>query len=302
MCVVTAVLGVLLCLGAGSTSFASDLPTCGGCTVGQTGDEASFASLALSDPVVPTGVEVAIDIRPGSERNPVNPKSNGVLPVAILSSETLDATQADPSTVFLQGAPVASPSAKGKFLTSVEDVNLDGLDDLIVKIETELLELETPTAAILVGETFEGQPFWGMDNVTIVPPDVANDSWALDAVACCMGSDIVLAYPDGLYRPEVAVSRDQMAVFIARAMAGGDAAVPKGKGGTFTDVDPSQWAYDCIQYTSEAGVVQGYPDGSYQPDETVTREQMAVFIARSIANAAGEEGLESYTPYYSELQ
>ena len=294
--VVGAVLGVLLCLGGGSTCSANESLVGGGFTASTTGEGASFASPVLSDPVTPTGVEVAIDIRPGSERNPVNPKSNGVLPVGILSSETFDATRADPSTVFLEGAPVASPSAHGRFLTSVEDVDLDGLDDLIVKIETELLDLESPTGpATLVGETFEGQPFWGTDNVTIVPPDVANDSWALEAVAACMGSDVVLGYPDGLYRPQVKVTRGQMAVFVARAAAGGDSAVPKyTNGATFTDVNPSNWAYDYVQYTSDAGIVQGYSDGSYQPERTVTRGQMAAFIARAIVNPTGEEGLEGY--------
>jgi len=216
--VVGAVLGVLLSLGIGSPGSAY------GSLVGnETGasaalEGASSEALVLSDAVTPTGIEVVIDIRPGSECNPVNPKSNGVLPVGILSSETFDATQADPSTVFLAEAPIASPSQQGKFLASEEDVNGDGWVDLVVKFETELLDLVLPTgSAVLVGTTFEGQAFWGEDAVRIVPPDVANDSWALGAIAACMGSEIVSGYPDGLYHPALEVTRDQMAAFIARA-------------------------------------------------------------------------------------
>ncbi len=290
--VVGAVLGALCSLGAGSALASESLA--GGLGVGP---GVSFAEVVLSEPVTPTGTAVEIDIRPGSGNNPVNPKSNGVLPVAILSSETFDATQADPATIFLAGAPVASPSSSGKFLANEQDVNEDGLPDLFVKIETELIDLElldldSPTAAaILVGETFDGDPFWGADGVTIVPPDVANDSWALDAVAACIGSEIVSGYLDGLYHPETKVTRDQMAAFIARAVAGGDSAVPESDGtAEFSDVGEGSWAYDYVQYASAAGIVEGYGDGSYQPDAVVTRGQMAAFIARSMQASRGEGG------------
>ena len=305
--VVGAVLGVLLGLGVGSPASAYESLAGEGLGASTTAEGGSSAEAVFSEPVTPTGVQVAIDIRPGSERNPVNPKSNGVLPVAILSSETFDATEADPSTVFLEEAPVASQSKHDKFLTHEEDVNGDGLADLVVKIETQLLDLESPTGtAVLVGSTFEGQAFWGEDVFTVVPPDVANDSWALEAVAACMGSEIVFGYPDGLYRPELKVTRDQMAVFIARAAAGGDSAVPKAAEGTaFSDVGEGNWAYDYIQYASNAGIVEGYSDGSYQPESKVTRGQMAAFIARSIASPQGEEGLASYqapaTPTFNDV-
>ena len=107
--VVSAVLGVLLSLGVGSPGLAYERLAGEGPGASTIREGVSFADPMLSEAVTPTGMLVAIDIRPGSERNPVNPKSNGVLPVAIFSSETFDATQVDPSTVFLAGAPVASP-------------------------------------------------------------------------------------------------------------------------------------------------------------------------------------------------
>ncbi len=285
--VVSALLGVLLSLVV-SAGYANEGLAEGG----------AFSTLALPEVVTPTGTLVEIDIRPGSEQNPVNPKSHGVLPVGILSSDTFDATEVDPSTVFLAGAPVALRSQQSKYLTSEEDVNIDGLTDLLVKIETELLELDLPTGpVIMVGSTFEGDPFWGEDFVRVVPPDITNDSWALESVAACMSAEIVLGYPDGLYRPEVMVNRNQMAAFLARVLAGGDAAVPKGQhGATFTDVAEDNWAYDYVEYVSAAGLVEGYADGSYQPEATVTRGQMAVFLARALASPQGEEGLADYAP------
>ena len=51
----------------------------------------------------------------------------------------------------------------------------------------------------------------------------------------------------------------------------------------FSDVPSSFWAYEEIMASAEDEVVQGYEDGTYQPEGAVTREQMAAFIARCLA-------------------
>ena len=114
---------------------------------------------------------VDIDIKPGSYPNAINLGSNGVIPVAILSSDTFDATTVDPETVFLAGAGVAV-RGKGNKLASQEDVNGDGLTDLVVKLETENLDPDTfqNGTATLTGQTVNGVKFTGSDSIRIVPP------------------------------------------------------------------------------------------------------------------------------------
>jgi hypothetical protein len=234
--------------------------------------------------VTPTAVAVVIDIKPGSEHNPVNPKSEGVLPVAVFSSPDFDATDIDPSTVYLSGAPVAQNPDEGGWMIQEKDENNDGLMDVRLHFETEGIDpaLFVDGYAVMTGSTFGGTAFYGSDIVTIVPKDLANDYWALEEIAECMDGGVALGYPDGLYRPTLAVTRDQMAVFVSRAMAGGDEAIPAGpEEPTFSDVPDAQWAYDHIEYAAVNGVVTGYGDGSYQPSWLVTRGQMAVFIARA---------------------
>jgi hypothetical protein len=113
--------------------------------------------------------------------------------------------------------------------------------------------------------------------------DVPADHWAFRYIEYAHAQDVVLAYEDGSYRPTVVVTRDQMAVYISRALAGGDEAVHVPTGvmtPSFTDVEESHWAYRHIEYCRDAGVVQGYPDGSYRPEVAVTRDQMAAYVAR----------------------
>jgi hypothetical protein len=60
-------------------------------------------------------------------------------------------------------------------------------------------------------------------------------------------------------------------------------------------VSPSSPHDEDIGYLRECGVVQGYPDGTYGPNVTVTREQMATYVARALAfGAAGGELLVDY--------
>jgi hypothetical protein len=127
--------------------------------------------------------------------------------------------------------------------------------------------------------------------------DVPLDHWANDEVEACVNAGIVTGYDDGSYRPSLAVTRDQMAVYIARALAGGDASVPSGPASaTFFDVPPSHWAYDHIEYVVALDVVEGYSRNRYMPNGVVDRAQMAVYIARSIATPTGEAGLVGYVP------
>jgi hypothetical protein len=121
-------------------------------------------------------IEVGIDIKPGSYPNSINLGSQGVVPVAILSSGTFDATQVDPDTVTLAGATVAVRGKSNKLLAHEEDVNDDGLLDLVCQVDTENLDpgIEQDGYAILEGnllEEFGGTPIEGSDEITIVPPE-----------------------------------------------------------------------------------------------------------------------------------
>ncbi len=127
--------------------------------------------------------------------------------------------------------------------------------------------------------------------------DVLPDHWAYAEIMACANAGIVGGFPDGTYRPDLQVTRDQMAVYISRALAGGDENVPTGPAvATFPDVPTDHWAYKYVEYAYANQVVQGFPEGDYRPDLPVTRDQMAVYVSRAIATPTGEAGLADYTP------
>jgi hypothetical protein len=136
-----------------------------------------------------------------------------------------------------------------------------------------------------------------------VPPGF----WAYDQIEACYDSDIVKGYSDYLYHPADPVTRDQMAVYIARAQGWINIDDPMSTAPElFPDVPAGFWAGTAIQACVDNNVVTGYPYPDpdtpgetfylYAPTATVTRDQMAVFIARSICDPTGDEGLVGYIP------
>jgi hypothetical protein len=127
--------------------------------------------------------------------------------------------------------------------------------------------------------------------------DVPVTQWAWHEIEACCRSGIVTGYGDGSYRPEVVVTRDQMAVYVARALAGGDESVPDFTGDpSFLDVTAMHWALDYVEYAVANGVVYGYDGQHYRPENEVTRDQMAVYMARSLLAPLGDLGLIDYVP------
>lgn len=81
------------------------------------------------------------------------------------------------------------------------------------------------------------------------------------------------------FSPEVAVTRAEFAAMLVRALGipGGGSRYPV----SFTDVKPEAWYYDAVLAAASGGLVDGVDTGRFAPDETITREQMAVMIERA---------------------
>lgn len=109
---------------------------------------------------------------PPSFSNAINLGSKGSVPVAILSELDFAATTVDPATVALAGAGVGI-RGKGALMASEEDVDGEGLTDLVVHMETQNLHPEEVQGgyATLTGYTCDGQAIEGRDEITIVPQE-----------------------------------------------------------------------------------------------------------------------------------
>jgi hypothetical protein len=152
--------------------------------------------LFTADPVNRLAIQ-AIDIKPGSDPNSINPMSRGVIPVAILGSDTFDVTDVDATTLAFGPDGAALAHRNGPHF---EDVNGDEITDLVSHYRTQ----ETGIAfgdeeACVTGETLDGTSFEGCDAVRTVPAGETgsdNSTFAVLSTACGLGGfELALILP-----------------------------------------------------------------------------------------------------------
>lgn len=111
-----------------------------------------------------TVLTVGLDVKPGSRENTVNPKSKGIIPVAILSRNSFDASTVDPASVKF-GPNQALATGRGQF----KDVNGDGLPDIVLHFRTQDTGIQCgDTSVSITGETLSGIPIQGSDTIRTV--------------------------------------------------------------------------------------------------------------------------------------
>jgi hypothetical protein len=108
---------------------------------------------------------VAIDVKPGTAINAINPTANGVIPVAILSTDDFDATTVDALTVRFGRDGAAEIHGRAH----LSDVNADGRRDLVLHFATEATGIVAgDTSASLTGATLDGEAIEGSDAIVTV--------------------------------------------------------------------------------------------------------------------------------------
>lgn len=125
-------------------------------------------------------LDVRIDFKPGSSRNPSNPKSNGTVPVAILGADNFDVSEIDAASLLL-GVMEVKTRKNGTLQCAYEDVSgdysanpegaPDGWTDLLCHFEGDEVEAFSPGNVLeLTGMLLDGTPFLGTTSVQTVPP------------------------------------------------------------------------------------------------------------------------------------
>jgi hypothetical protein len=143
---------------------------------------------------------VAIDIKPGSDPNSINPFSRGVIPVAILTTEDFDALTVDADSVLFGRAEAEKRHKRAH----VEDVDGDGDLDLLLHFRTQDTGIALgDTEACLIGQTYDGVPIEGCDSVRTVPPGGSvvstTVSSAVSSTNCGLGAELALLLPPGMW-------------------------------------------------------------------------------------------------------
>jgi hypothetical protein len=119
------------------------------------------------------------------------------------------------------------------------------------------------------------------------PKVILNDiagHWAENAIRDLVGSGAINGYPDGSFRPDQPISRAEFATVLVKSLR-----LPVNNSKDFADTS-DHWAREAISTAYAAGIISGYDDRSFGPDDPITREQIAVMInkAFNLSKALGD--------------
>lgn len=103
--------------------------------------------------------------------------------------------------------------------------------------------------------------------------DVAADAWYAEAVAYMCERGLMAGTAQGVFSPDVTLSRGMIAQ-ILYSLEG----KPSASGSGFDDVAAGAWYYSAISWAAANGVVSGYGDGRFGPDDNITREQLMTIL------------------------
>lgn len=107
--------------------------------------------------------------------------------------------------------------------------------------------------------------------------------WAQAYIETLSSQGVLNGFPDGTFRPNEPVTRAQFATLVTTAFR------LRNTSGTFIgfrDVPPSHWAANAISTAAANNLVAGFPDGTFRPEQPVTRTEALVILTNALGNTS----------------
>ena len=157
-----------------------------------------------------------------------------------------------------------------------------GYPDGNVKPEGNITRAEVATIFFRLLTDESRDEFWSQTNPY---SDVSEDDWYNNAVSTLTNAGIIDGYEDGTFKPNGNITRAEFATIAVRFFE----ATYEGEN-LFPDID-GHWAQDYINEAANAGIVDGYPDGTFGPQKRITRAEAMTMVNRTIDRHPHEDHL-----------
>ena len=171
--------------------------------------------------------------------------------------------------------PIRPPVDPDKPELNTEDhyAYIVGYEDGSVQPEGDITRAEVATIFFRLLTDESRNEFWSQTNDYT---DVPADAWYNNAVSTLSNAGVIDGYEDGTFKPDGNITRAEFATIAVRFFEatydGGD---------LFSDI-AGHWAQDYINEAANAGIVDGYPDGTFRPQQYITRAEAMTMVNRTI--------------------
>ena len=157
--------------------------------------------------------------------------------------------------------------------TQDHDAYLLGYEDGTVRPEGSITRAEVATIFFRLLTDESRDKFWSQTNDYT---DVPADAWYNSAVSTLSNAGILDGYEDGTFRPDGNITRAEFATITARFLE-----ASYDGGNRFPDID-GHWAAEYINEDANAGIVDGYEDGTFRPQQNITRAEAVTMVNRTV--------------------
>lgn len=105
--------------------------------------------------------------------------------------------------------------------------------------------------------------------------------WAEKSISLITASGYMEGYDDGLFRPERRITREEVAKVLSNMKIDINKTNNEKEEIEFNDLLGSEWSYNAIMKVAKYGILKGYEDGTFRPQQEISREEIAVILART---------------------
>ncbi len=120
-------------------------------------------------------------------------------------------------------------------------------------------------------------------------PDVKKNAWYYQAVTRLTGMNIFSGYLDGTFQPDRPITRGEFAAVSVKFAN----LIEPDEEINFSDVDKDDWYYSWVKLAAYYGWVGGYPDGTFRPNEYISRVEVCSIVNRMLGRSADREGVQN---------
>lgn len=149
--------------------------------------------------------------------------------------------------------------------------------------EAKITRAETATIFFRLLKDEVRDQYWSAANPYT---DVNAGDWYNNAVSTLSNMGIINGYPDGAFGPDNYIARAEFAKIAVGFFENGGTPYDSG----FTDIS-EHWAADCISRSAERGIVNGYPDGTFRPDDGISRAEAMAMVNRVLGRMPHADGM-----------
>ena len=168
---------------------------------------------------------------------------------------------------------VTTLPAAGWALDTLAAVTESGLTLRLTDLGDGVYTFPMPAAPVTVRGSFAAV----RQDAPLLPfLDVSRDMWYYEAVSYVYSGGLMGGVDAGTFDPEGFTTRGQIVTILHRM----ENTPPAAERSTFADVPDGQWFTAAVDWAAETGVVDGFGDGSFRPEERITREQLAAILCR----------------------